>query len=121
MRRRQLLSPLFAAVLPAGITLVLASAGSEIRAALASTQTRLAELRAQRLDPRDIGAMKQVLAAAPDPRTGLLIANDAEAVPRLEAFIRSVALDQTAEIQSMSLTADMMSAHAEPMPSCRPS
>ncbi|MEE1611418.1 GspMb/PilO family protein [Microvirga sp. CF3016] len=92
-----------AAIVLACIGLVLAKAGSDRHAILASTYTRLNELRAQRLDPRDMDAMKRALAAAPDPQTGLLIASDAEAASRLEGLIRAIAQDHNADIQSISL------------------
>jgi len=95
-----------AAALLAGISLVLARAGSEQRAMLASTQARLTELRTQRLHPRDMDQMKGALAAGPDPQAGLLIAPDAEASAQLEAIFRSVAQDHKAQIQSISLMAD---------------
>lgn len=109
MTRWRLAFAVIAAVLMVGVGLVLASAGANRRAALASTQIRLTGLRAQRLDPRDVDAMTRALAAAPDPQTGLLTANDAEAAPRLEAVIRSVAQGHDAEIQSISLAADTTS------------
>ncbi|MDF2810745.1 MAG: hypothetical protein K0S56_1776 [Microvirga sp.] len=109
MKRGQRAFAVIAAVLLAGVGLVLATAGVGRRAALASTQTRLVELRAQRLDPRDADIMKRALAAATDAQTGLQTANDAEAAPRLEAVIRSAAQGHDAEIQSISLAADTTS------------
>ncbi|HEV2563907.1 MAG TPA: GspMb/PilO family protein [Microvirga sp.] len=92
-----------AAVLLACIGLLLARAGSDRHAILASKYTRLNELRSQRLHPRDMDEMKRALAAVPDPQTGLLIASNAEAASRLEGLIRAIAQDHSADIQSVSL------------------
>ncbi|WP_112664629.1 GspMb/PilO family protein [Microvirga flavescens] len=77
------------------------------RSALASVQFRLSELRAQRLDPRDVETIKRVLAAAPDPQAGLLVARDGDAVSRLETYIRSVAQNHNAEVLAISAAEGM--------------
>jgi hypothetical protein len=106
MTRWRLAIAVMAVALLTGVGFFLASAGADRRAALVSTQTRLAELQGQRLDPRDVDTMKKALAAPHDPQTGVLAASETEAATRLEAFIRSVAEDHKAEMQSISLAAD---------------
>lgn len=85
---------------------MLVSMWVERHTALASMQVRLSELRARRLDPRDVDTLGKMLAAAPDPQAGLLVAGDNDATLRLESFIRSVAKDHRAEVLSISLVTD---------------
>jgi hypothetical protein len=100
--------PWLVAAIAAGLFLsgaglfVLADTWFDKRAAVAQARARIADLRARRLDPRDLEAIKRMLAAAPDPQTGLLAAGRDEAVPRLEAAIRLVAREHKAESISLS-------------------
>jgi hypothetical protein len=103
MRRHHwLAAAIFAGLGGIGL-LVLADTWFDQRAALESTRARIAELRARRLDPRDVEAIKRMLAAPPDPRSGLLAGRGNEAVPHLETLLRSALREHKTELISLSL------------------
>lgn len=106
MRRRRAAALATLALLAFGAALLpVAETFVDRQADIAAAETRLANLRARRLDPQDAEARRIALAAPPDPQAGLLAAaSDPEAVARLEAIIRAAVETHGAELQTVTLS-----------------